>query len=71
MRTKHSHETTVDRPPNDTLALFTPKGEEAWVPGWEPEYIAPETGWTYLDNLTQSRFADMIDGWARLIRKTG
>lgn len=35
-------------PVDDTLPLFTPKGEEAWVPGWAPDYISPssgETGW--------------------------
>jgi hypothetical protein len=143
MYVKRAHEITIDRPLEDTLPLFTPKGEEAWVPGWEPEYIAPETGqtcremlfvtnhgdettyWTclswqpddghvrylrltpesrvgfvdvqcraegsnrtrirvayelhaltdagrtYLGNLTQSTCVDMIDGWARSIKKTG
>jgi hypothetical protein len=31
-------ELTVDRPPADTIALFTPEGERAWAPGWDPEF---------------------------------
>lgn len=26
---------------SDTFPLFTPEGERAWVPGWEPEYLYP------------------------------
>lgn len=32
--------------PADALPLFTPKGEEAWVPGWAPRYIDPADGET-------------------------
>ena len=34
-------ELTVDRPQPAALALFTPEGERAWVPGWDPSYLAP------------------------------
>jgi hypothetical protein len=34
-------ELTVDRPQRTALALFTPEGERAWVPGWAPSYPAP------------------------------
>ena len=35
-------ELTVDRPQSAALALFTPEGERAWVPGWDPSYPAPQ-----------------------------
>ena len=35
-------ELTVDRPQPAALALFTPEGERAWVPGWDPSYPAPQ-----------------------------
>ncbi len=44
MRKDYAHEITVDLPVSDALPLFTPKGEEAWVPGWQPFYIWPRTG---------------------------
>ena len=46
MQRYYSHEILVDRPLIKTLPLFTPKGEETWVPGWKPTYIAPDTGET-------------------------
>lgn len=46
MRRDYSHEIIVDRPITEAFALFTPKGEEAWVPGWEPTYLRPDTGET-------------------------
>ena len=31
--------------------LFTPKGEERWVPGWKPTYIYPESGDVCLNSV--------------------
>jgi hypothetical protein len=31
-------------PVERVFALFTPAGETAWVPGWEPEYLYPAGG---------------------------
>lgn len=33
-------------PPSEAMPLFTPKGEEIWVPGWNPRYIDPPRGET-------------------------
>jgi len=41
----------VALPPDQALALFTPRGETAWVPGWEPRFPAGDglaTGTTFL-----------------------
>ncbi len=40
------HEIIVDRAAAQAFPLFTPKGEEDWVPGWAPTYLWPETGET-------------------------
>jgi hypothetical protein len=34
----------VGLPPERALELFTPRGEELWVPGWKPEYLHPRDG---------------------------
>ncbi len=46
MQKTYSHEILVDLPVSRAFPLFTPKGEEAWVPGWEPTYVQPRTGKT-------------------------
>lgn len=46
MRKVYSHGIAVDRPVDEAFPLFTPKGEEAWVPGWQPTYLRPQTGET-------------------------
>lgn len=46
-----THEITLHLPIDQAFTLFTPKGEEAWVPGWEPEYISPPTGETEAEML--------------------
>lgn len=45
---RKSFETTirVPLPCLEAIELFTPKGEEAWVPGWKPRYHEPATGET-------------------------
>lgn len=51
MRKRYSHEIIVDRPVRDAFPLFTPKGEEDWVPGWKPDYFTPEDGATEKEML--------------------
>jgi len=46
MNKDYSHEIVIDRSASEAFPLFTPRGEEAWVPGWSPTYIHPETGET-------------------------
>lgn len=31
----------VEGPPEEVFELFSPLGEKAWVPGWDPELIHP------------------------------
>lgn len=46
MRRTFAHEIRLGLPVDRAFPLFTPKGEEAWVPGWEPEYVSPADGTT-------------------------
>lgn len=45
------HRIVVERPFAEAIHLFTPRGEEAWVPGWSPTYIAPTSGETTKEML--------------------
>lgn len=46
MRKTFTHEIAIRLPVDEAFPLFTPRGEEAWVPGWEPEYVSPADGAT-------------------------
>lgn len=50
MRT-FSHDITIRLPIDRAFPLFTPKGEEDWVPGWQPDYISPADGTTGAEML--------------------
>jgi hypothetical protein len=41
---EHTGLVTVRRPLAEAFPLFTPEGERAWAPGWEPEYLHPPDG---------------------------
>ena len=45
-RVEHRHRIVVALPVEAAFPLFTPKGEEAWAPGWAPEYLHPADGGT-------------------------
>jgi len=66
MYVEFSHEIAVDRPLSQALPLFTPKGEESWVPGWKPEYISPETGETCKEMLFVTSHGDETTFWTCL-----
>jgi hypothetical protein len=40
----HAHTLRVPLPPERALHLFTPVGERAWAPGWDPVFPAGERG---------------------------
>src|SRR5262245_22496595 len=46
MTTANSHEIRVELPVKEAFLLFTPMGEELWVPGWRPRYLLPPSGKT-------------------------
>jgi hypothetical protein len=66
MQAEFSHEITLDLPVGDAFPLFTPKGEELWVPGWQPEYLSPETGETAEEMLFRTGSGDETMIWTCL-----
>ena len=66
MRKRFRHEIVVDRPVGDAFPLFTPKGEEGWVPGWKPDYFAPASGETQKDMLFATGKGDERTWWTCL-----
>jgi hypothetical protein len=44
MRTtvRHAADITVDLPPEQAMALFTPEGEPRWAEAWDPRYPEPD-----------------------------
>ena len=41
---EHRHRIELALPIDIAFPLFTPKGEEAWAPGWTPRYLHPADG---------------------------
>ena len=46
MHIERSHSITRAKPIAEAFPLFTPKGEIAWAPGWDPEFLHPASGET-------------------------
>jgi hypothetical protein len=44
LHVQRSHGFRIDMPPARAFELFTPRGERAWVPGWDPEFLHPADG---------------------------
>src|ERR687891_1799385 len=75
--TRHRVSGTVAVPlaPNEALALFTPDGERAWAPGWDPVYpaeedTAPGTTFTTHGGRTFWVIADRMPDSMRYVRIT-
>jgi len=66
MKKDYSHEIMVDRPASEAFPLFTPKGEEAWVPGWNPTYIRPTSGETCEEMIFTTGEGDEKTFWTCL-----
>ena len=64
--TEFTHEIALPGPPDTIFPLFTPKGEEAWVPGWRPRYIAPADGATGAEMLFETGAGDDRTIWTCL-----
>lgn len=66
MRRDFTHEIRVALPVEEAFFLFTPKGEEAWVPGWSPDYISPKTGETAKDMIFRTGTGEDATTWTCL-----
>ena len=71
-------ELTVDRPRTGALALFTPEGERAWAPGWDPAFPVPQRTegpgavfvTTHGEDTTTWVMVDQDERWVRYARFT-
>ena len=66
MEAEFAHEIAVDLPVDQAFPLFTPKGEEAWVPGWRPEYLSPPSGETVEEMLFRNGIGEETTIWTCL-----
>ena len=66
MYKEYSHEIVVDRPASEAFPLFTPKGEEAWVPGWKPTHVRPASGETCEEMIFTTGEGDEQTFWTCL-----
>jgi hypothetical protein len=66
MQAEFAHEIAVDLPVDRAFPLFTPKGEEAWVPGWRPEYLSPASGETAEEMLFRTGSGEETTIWTCL-----
>ncbi len=66
MQKDYRHEITLDRPVAEAFDLFTPRGEEGWVPGWAPTYVQPEDGETCEEMLFTTGEGDEATYWTCL-----
>ena len=71
MPTERSHEISLDVAVADAFPLFTPKGEESWVPGWRPSYIEPPGGETVPEMLFRTGDGDETTFWTCLAFEPG
>ena len=71
MQREFSHEITVARSLSEALPLFTPRGEEEWVPGWKPEYIDPKSGDTQAEMLFVTSHGNQRTFWTCLAWQPG
>jgi hypothetical protein len=61
-----THEIALDMAVSDAFPLFTPKGEEGWVPGWRPTYIEPADGETAVEMLFKTGTGEETTFWTCL-----
>lgn len=67
MRRRFSHTITVPLSADRAIHLFTPRGEEDWVPGWAPHYLHPAGGETEADMVFTTGEGDEATIWTCLV----
>jgi hypothetical protein len=66
MPVEFSHEILIEQCADEAIQLFTPKGEESWVPEWRPNYIWPQTGEICRDIIFETGSGGEATLWACL-----
>jgi hypothetical protein len=67
MRTEFHHEIRIPFAIGEAFPLFTPKGEELWVPGWKPDYISPASGETCEEMIFATDHGNVSTLWTCLL----
>ncbi|REE97698.1 SRPBCC family protein [Thermomonospora umbrina] len=62
---------TVPLPPARAFELFTPRGEQRWVPGWRPRFPLPTDDDTAPGTVFETTAADEVTTWVVLSREPG
>jgi hypothetical protein len=62
---------TVARPPAEAFELFTPRGEERWVPGWRPRFPAPTSDDTAPGTVFETDVHGRFTTWIVVERTPG
>lgn len=66
MKKHFSHEFGLPLATSKAIQLFTPRGEEKWVPGWRPVYLEPDNGATMVDMVFTTSDDDTTRIWTCL-----
>lgn len=62
---------TVALPPSQAFVLFTPRGEERWVPGWQPRFPVPTDDDTTPGTVFETAAGGELTIWVVLDREPG
>jgi hypothetical protein len=62
---------TVDLPPDQAFRLFTPCGEQDWVPQWQPRFPAPAADDTAPGTVFQTHAHGQTTTWVVVDRTAG
>ena len=62
-RVHASHRIEIDLPVDRCFMLFTPAGEELWVPDWQPRYLHPADGRTEAGMVFTTGHGDEATFW--------
>jgi hypothetical protein len=61
----------VPLPPDEAFVLFTPRGEEQWVTGWQPRFPAPAADDTEPGTVFETAAHGEVTTWVVLDREPG
>ncbi|WP_433331450.1 SRPBCC family protein [Spirillospora sp. CA-294931] len=62
---------TVPLPPAEAFTLFTPRGEERWVKGWQPRFPSGGTDDTEPGTVFETGTGDETTTWVVIARDPG
>ena len=61
----------IAHPIAEVFPLFSPKGEEAWAPGWAPDYLHPADGELREGMVFRTRHGGETTFWGCVLHRPG